>query len=895
MTSFDVKKNFYKETYVFYCNSICMDGDSYKYHGLGGSESSLIYMAQEIAQCGKNVIVFCKTEKPGFYDGVRYERLEKFTSYIQFNIIDVFISVRSVDVFLNSIKARLKVLWLHDAADQPHLRFLCERKVQDSIDYYITISEWQAQGLIKKFGIPRERIFSSRNGIKKSYYKILRGSRRKRIVYTSTPFRGLKLLLELFPHIRKCVPDVELYVYSSMEVYGVSREEDQDRFGELYKSCNQPGIKLVGTLPQKQLASELMKAKVFVYPNIFPETSCIAALEAQAAGLPAVASKLGALKETVINKKTGYLIDGEVDSETFRKQFVDNVVKLLEDEEHWRILSVASRARVLNDYCWNFIAREWISFFDSTQPTISLCMIAKDEEKWIKNCIESVKPIVNEIIVVDTGSTDDTKKVAESLGARVYDFKWCDDFSQARNFSISKAKSDWILILDADEVIGNRDLEKVRQLINVSDIYAYLFFQRSYLDDTTVVGWKANTGDYPEGEGYSGYFDSPLTRLFRNNNGFRFEGKVHELVEFSILGQKRNIIKTNIPIHHYGKVKSQDHLADKGALYLEIGKIRIEENPTDPRAYYDLGAQYFELNRFSEAKEYYKKAVNLDKNYYRALCDLGMIYAKEGNYEEALPLLEKVRLINPNYISNYVSLGIVYKCLDRIDDAIGVLMEGLKVDPHNVNAYKNLGLIYFSQNSSKEALQCFRKMKKLDPSISVSGEHAAASYKVGLSLFENKEFMKAKKYFEEAIKVLPSYSSAYNNLGIIYVNSGDYSKAEEIFKKVIELTEMDSKSHKECASAYVNLGFLCNNKGEFKEALDYLEKGLELDTTNPEIYNHIGIAKCGLGLLSDGIKFFEMAIRLQPEHNAAKINFKRVNEVLIQERNYQATAKAKEK
>ncbi|MFH1384475.1 MAG: tetratricopeptide repeat protein [Candidatus Omnitrophota bacterium] len=882
-------KDLYKETYVFYCHSIAMNGNSYAVHGLGGAESALTYMAQEIAKYGKEVIVFCTTDEPGMYEGVRYERLEKFLAFIQFNIIDVFISVRSVDVFFHTIKARLKVLWLHDAADQPHVAYLQNERIKRNIDCYITLSEWQKKGFVKKFKISEDKIFSSRNGVNRKFYKILRGKRRNRLVYTSTPFRGLEVLLDMFPAIRRQVPDVELYVYSSMEVYGISRQEDQERFGDIYEGCKQTGVKLIGSIPQKQLARELMKAKLFVYPNIFSETSCIAALEAQAAGLPVVASKRGALMETVVDEKTGSLIRAEDAHDTFKNEFINAVVRFLKNENLWQKCSHYARERILKKYCWDTIAREWIQFFDSKRPTLSLCIIAKDEEESIGTCIKSVQAIVDEIIVVDTGSRDNTKTIAQSFGARVYDFSWCNDFSAARNFSLAQARSDWILVLDADEVIARQDVKKIRQLLNVPDAYAYLFFQRSYLNDTTVVGWKANTGEYEEGKEYSGYFDSPLTRLFKSNCHFQFEGEVHEIVEHSIQRQKKSIINTDIPIHHFGKIKDKKKMMEKGRLYLEIGKTKIQEDPDNPRTYYDLAAQYFELECLDEAKHYYLAALQCDQEYYRALCDLGIIYVKEEKYEEALKLFDKTIAINPHYITAYTGLGLVYEALARIDDAIAIFEKAVSIDAHNVNVCKNLGLIYYKRNEYVKALECFRKVHRIDSTVNLNIEYATASYKIGMIHMEQNDLIKAKKYFEEAIKILPSYPLPYNELGIIYARQGDYDKAEAQFMRVITLIETNPNDYKKGTRAYVNLGFIYNNKGAFQKALVFLEKALEVDPLNPEIYNHIGIAKCGLGLLPDGITFFEMTLQLNPTHHAAAINLKRVKETLIQERNYNAT------
>src|SRR3989338_2535121 len=99
------------------------------------------------------------------------------------------------------------------------------------------------------------------------------------------------------------------------------------------------------------------------------------------------------------------------------------------------------------------------------KQTISLCMITKNEEKYLEQCLNSVKAFVDEVVIVDTGSIDKTKEIAKRFNAKIYDFKWVDDFSAARNESLKYATKDWILVLDADEVLEEKDCLKIKELI----------------------------------------------------------------------------------------------------------------------------------------------------------------------------------------------------------------------------------------------------------------------------------------------------------------------------------------------------------------------------------------------------------------------------------------------
>src|SRR3989344_1568817 len=185
-------------------------------------------------------------------------------------------------------------------------------------------------------------------------------------------------------------------------------------------------------------------------------------------------------------------------------------------------------------------------------PTISLCMIVKNEEKYLEQCLDSVKDLVDEIIIVDTGSTDKTKDIAKKFNAKTFDFKWTDDFSAARNESLKHATKDWTLVLDADEILDKEAVKIIKdELIRNEENDAYLFIQRNYTNESKIAGVVIDEHKLGK-KSYSGWYGSLIVRLFRNNKGYKFDGTVHELAEPSIESKKGKIAMTNIPIHHYG-------------------------------------------------------------------------------------------------------------------------------------------------------------------------------------------------------------------------------------------------------------------------------------------------------------------------------------------------------
>ena len=144
---------------------------------------------------------------------------------------------------------------------------------------------------------------------------------------------------------------------------------------------------------------------------------------------------------------------------------------------------------------------------------ISVCMIVKNEEVLLEESISAVSRYVDEIIVVDTGSTDRTKKIALECKAIVYNFPWCDDFSAARNFSINKASLDWVLVLDADEVITDFDMQQIESVMNTDNTIVGRIKLINLVDDAT--GGKRHS--------------ERISRFF-NRKIFRYEGCIHEQV-----------------------------------------------------------------------------------------------------------------------------------------------------------------------------------------------------------------------------------------------------------------------------------------------------------------------------------------------------------------------------
>ncbi|MCM0020902.1 MAG: glycosyltransferase, partial [Tagaea sp.] len=273
---------------------------------LGGSQSGLCYLARRLAARGHRVTTLTGTREPGTVQGVaawghggdvpRHLAGKRFDAVIALNDTGRAGAYRAAAAPDTPV-----ILWTQHAHDQPAMRGLGDRARAAEWNAIVAISDWHRGKLIETFGLDPARVRIRRNAIAPVFETLARApnSGPARLVYTSTPFRGLDVLLNVFPRLRDAFPGTTLDVFSSLAVYQVAAKDDP--FGPLYaRARSLPGVTLRGSIPQGELAGELARADILAYPSTFAETGCIAAMEAIAAGLEVVSSRLGALPEATM-------------------------------------------------------------------------------------------------------------------------------------------------------------------------------------------------------------------------------------------------------------------------------------------------------------------------------------------------------------------------------------------------------------------------------------------------------------------------------------------------------------------------------------------------------------------------------------------------------------------
>lgn len=338
-------------------------------HGLGGSELAAIYLMRELAKRGHRVRVIAHPgNKAGVYDGVEYIHHEDHAKTHQCLKPDVLIVSRAPAAFLDGYEAKANFLWVHDI----HCGEPVGRNMEGIMraDRIFCLSNWHKSFFLAQYPfLHPDTIIVTRNGIDTGRFAREPVKQGKRLIWTSTPHRGVDRLLDLLPAIRAEVPETELHVYYGFTTWeAIARARGtQDELAQIarlkQRLASTPGVFFHDRKGQQELADAFSASSVWAYPTWFTETSCITAMEAQAGGCVPVTTALAALNETV---KHGVLLPEPSTSPEYGRDFVSNVVRLLRDEPARRQLADAGRAWALANLGWDRLAVEWETIFQQT-------------------------------------------------------------------------------------------------------------------------------------------------------------------------------------------------------------------------------------------------------------------------------------------------------------------------------------------------------------------------------------------------------------------------------------------------------------------------------------------------------------------------------------------------
>ncbi|VYU41755.1 Chondroitin synthase [Clostridium tertium] len=457
---------------------------------------------------------------------------------------------------------------------------------------------------------------------------------------------------------------------------------------------------------------------------------------------------------------------------------------------------------------------------------ISLCMIVKNEGKHLEKSLDSIVNYIEDIVIVDTGSTDNTKEIARRYTNKVYDFKWCNDFSKARNFSISKAANDWVLILDADEVIYKFDKKNIERFIK---------------NNKMTVGRIKRINPFEEGEEIKKYIER-VNRLF-NKKYFHYQGIIHEQV-VSKDGSEYKMKSIEIEANHIGYLNEVINGTNKLERNINLLIDAIKNNPLDPYLYYQIGKSYYRKKDYDKAYDSFVKSIELSTDFkFEYTEDLiesyGYTLIKCEKYEKAMEL-KKYRVYydkSPDY--NFV-MGLIYMNNGKFQESVEHFQKCIgeregKIE--GINSYQpnyNIGVIYEILGFEEVALEFYNKCK----------EYLPAKQRVKIMIEEKKEKMEklksdiqrhiqdgnldvAKILIEESFNIKDNDIEVYSMKSVLEIMENRLEDAQETLENALKIDDRNF-------DILYNLGYLYEIKEKYKLAVDFYSKAL-IESESEEI------------------------------------------------------------
>lgn len=339
---------------------------------------------------------------------------------------------------------------------------------------------------------------------------------------------------------------------------------------------------------------------------------------------------------------------------------------------------------------------------------ISLCMIVKNEEDLLAKCLQAITKQVDEIIIVDTGSTDKTKTIANQFTDKVYDFTWCNDFAKARNFSIGKACHDWVFILDADEIVTEFSRNISKSLIHAGETTVGRIKRINYIEDK----W-----------GPTRHIER-ISRVF-NRNFYHYEGIIHEQIVQKSGSDSYKTIPLNITVDHVGYAKEVLNRTGKLERNITLLQQAIAANPADPYLHYQLGKSYYLAKDYDQAHNSFEMALSLPLDYaYEYVQDLvetfGYTLINSEKYKQALEIEKFSSYYHHSPDFNFL-MGLIYmnnalfsKAVENFLLCIGSI-EGKIQGVNSYLANYNIGVIYEILGYRKEAIGYYKQCGNYEP------------------------------------------------------------------------------------------------------------------------------------------------------------------------------------
>jgi len=379
---------------------------------------------------------------------------------------------------------------------------------------------------------------------------------------------------------------------------------------------------------------------------------------------------------------------------------------------------------------------------ESIPPDSCLCMIVRDNASTIGPCLTSIRPWVGKMVVVDTGSKDDTPKLCKELGAEVFYFPWCDDFSAARNESLRHGRGRWLFWMDSDDTIDETNGRGLRDLVHGRH-------RPTVLGYVVQVHCPARSGEADD------VTQVDHVKLIRNRPELRFDGRIHEQILPAIRKAGGEVAWTDLFVTHSGYDRSPDGQERKKQRDFRLLRLELAERPNHPFTLFNLGMTYADVNEHEQAVEWLQKSIAHSK-------------PEESHLRKAYSLL-------------------VYSLskLERLDEAMRECEAGLGVYPLDTELRFRRAILLGEQKRFQEAIAVYedvlvRGEERHFTSIDAGLRSYKTRHNMATTFEDMGEFVKAEEQWRAVVREVPSFRAGWRGLSGLLLKQGKIKQAEEL-------------------------------------------------------------------------------------------------------------------
>ena len=536
------------------------------------------------------------------------------------------------------------------------------------------------------------------------------------------------------------------------------------------------------------------------------------------------------------------------------------------------------------------------------RPSISACMIVRNEEKLLPECLESIRDWVDEIIIVDTGSTDATIDIARQYGARIFEQPWSNDFSKHRNYSMVQATGDWLFIIDADERFL---VEDVPEIIDHMREGRFSALSASVLN---VYGQEEERVTFCNS-----------VRFFRRDLRLSYDGIVHNVLQIS---KDVPVLQTRARLKHVGYDLSPEQMKAKFERTRSLLKQQLSDNPDDVFALFNyaellrgveptvtpdnaaeiirsatqvtelvdsadmerrhlrlmalnqLTAVYISLKDWDKALKYSQAALTLRPDYLDGLIHSGLVHYGKKDFGGAISQFQAYLRAQAKFdgsretwpiILSYPdsrdlahnSLGALYELTGETEKAKQSYLKALEVNPHYRETASRLGRLCLAQGDLENAEKCYRLQLEHRPTLDAMAGLASVYYQLG-------RYDEAETHYRRAIGQFGATSALESDLGNCLFKKARFEDAEACYLRAVELAPVE-------LLAWRNLAATQSRLGKHTEAVAAVDKYLKICRDDPAALSLAGDLRRITGNSPEALTYYEQALRLNPAETAALI------------------------